>query len=269
VGPVGVGHEQRRGRVRQVVQHQRAGIEQPQGRTGLRDRKQHHRQRTGRGPAGAFRGGDQGVLTGAAEQLAGELFELAFAGTAAHGQFVGVARGAGGGQLVDVGERQLGELGHHLGRQTRRHRTRCQPAPRDPRADPVGAEQRVHRPAVAHLAAPQLIRGLARVATGGRAARQVEVVSERGAHGAPYRAAHPAGQRVRVARHLVDDRLDDLVRGRPQRRAQHCDRRLIQGQFCGPTDRSTHLLFPANNMRRADSRPAVRTLRQRTDKLES
>ncbi len=63
-------------------------------------------------------------------RLAGELFEVPLTCAAAHGQFVGVPGGAGGGQLVDVGEGQLGEVRDDLGGQARGHGARGEAAPR-------------------------------------------------------------------------------------------------------------------------------------------
>ncbi|GAA2995831.1 hypothetical protein GCM10020229_05430 [Kitasatospora albolonga] len=164
VGPVGVGDEQHAGLVGQVVEDQGVRVERAVGGPRLGGGQQDGGQRDRRLPAGPQDGGGQDVRAGLGEQVAGQLFEVALVGPAAGGEFVGVARGARGGELVDVGEGQLGELGDLGGGQARRHRARGQAPPGHPGADAVGAEQGVHRAAVAHLAAPQLVGRVAGVA---------------------------------------------------------------------------------------------------------
>lgn len=175
------------------------------------------------------------------------MFQVALVGPAMGGQFVGVARGARGGELVDVGEGQLGELGDLGGGQTCGYGTCCQASPGHAGADAVGAEQGVHRTAVARLAAAQLVGGVTGVAARGVPAREVQVVPQGGADGSADGGAHAARKGVGVGRDLVDDRLDDLVSGGLQRGPKCRDRRLIQGQFAGPPDCIAHILFPANN----------------------
>ena len=175
------------------------------------------------------------------------MFQVALVGPAPGGEFVGVARCARGGELVDVGEGQLGELGDLGGGQTCGYGTGCQASPGHAGADAVGAEQGVHRSAVAHLATPQLVGCVTAVAACGVPAREVQVVPQGGADGSADGGAHVAREGVGVGRDLVDDRLDDLVGGGLQRGPEYGDRRLIESQFTGPPDHMAHFLFPANN----------------------
>ncbi len=157
------------------------------------------------------------------------MFQVALVVPAPGGQFVGVAGGARGGEPVDVGEGQLGELGDLGGGQACGYGTRCQTSPGHAGADAVGAEQGVHRTAVAHLAAAQLVGRVTGVAACGVPAREVQVVAQGGADGSADGGAHAARKGVGVGRDLVDDRLDDLVGGGLQRAPKCGDRRVVQG----------------------------------------
>ena len=126
-------------------------------------------------PVGALGGRDDRVGRLGGEQGAGQPLEVAGPHPSGAFQLVGVAGGAGRGQLVDVGEDQLGERrqllgGHALVDDGARH-----VAPGDPGADPVRREQRLHRAAAARLAATELVgaleRGRHRGAAVGRLAR--------------------------------------------------------------------------------------------------
>src|SRR6185369_9102564 len=108
-------------------------------------------------------------------------------------------------------EGQLGELGDLGGGQTRGYGTRGQAPPGHAGTDTVGAEQGVHRTAVADLAAAQVVGRVTAVAARGVPAREVQVVPQSGADGSADGAAHGARKGVGVGRDLVDDRLDNLV----------------------------------------------------------
>ncbi len=79
---------------------------------------------------------------------------------------------------------------------------------------------------------------------------------QRGADGPTDGASHAAREGVGVGGDLVDDRLDDLVGGGPQRGPECGDRRPVQGRFADPPHGMAHdcmahvlvpCLFPANN----------------------
>lgn len=74
----------------------------------------------------------------AQQESSAQLLEVALPDPARGRELVGVPGDACRGQLVDVGEDQLGELGQRLGRETGLHDGAGQFAPGDPGADPVG-----------------------------------------------------------------------------------------------------------------------------------
>ena len=123
----------------------------------------------------------------------------------------------GRGQLVDVGEDQLGEVGEHVGGQAVADRDRGQLPPRDPGADPERREQRVGGAAAARLAAAELVAALDGRGGGGAQvlgaapAGQGEEAAERELDGVADRLAHGPREGVAIARHLVDDRRHDVV----------------------------------------------------------
>ena len=125
---------------------------------------------------------------------------------------VGVPGDAGRGELVDVGEDQLGEVDQHLAVDAVADRGERHLAPGDPGADPVRREQGVGAAPAPGLAAAELVGAL----DGGRrrgpqvgatlAAGQREEAAERELHGVADGLAHRPAERVGVARDLLDDR---------------------------------------------------------------
>ncbi len=199
------------------------GVEGGQRGRDLRLRQHDGGQRGRRLPVGALGGGVDGVGRRAGQQRPGQALEVALAHAAAALQLVGVAGHGGGGQLVDVGEDQLGEARELAGVDACGHGGVRHVAPRHPRPDPVGREQRLDRTPAARLAAPELVgaldgrrlRGVGVLAGG-----QGEEAAEGELHGVADHLAHPAAQRPGIARHLVDDGEHGAVRDLGQPRAQ-------------------------------------------------
>jgi hypothetical protein len=137
------------------------------------------------------------------------------------GALLSVALDAVGADAVDVAEDRAGQAVQRrrlvAGRLTGRHEA----LPRQPRAEPVGAQQRVEAAPAAELGAAELdvqrprIRVLAR-----RVPDAVHEARERGAHAGAQRAAERALDRLGVRGHLRPDRRDDRVGQVRQRRAQ-------------------------------------------------
>ena len=160
----------------------------------------------------------------AGEQGPREPLEVALADPPAALELVGVPGDRGRGQLVDVGEDQLGELRELTGVDPRLHRHARHVAPRGAGPDPVGREERLDRTSAAGLAAPELVGALDR-----RGLRGVDVLAggegEEPAEGELHRVAdhltHPAAPGAGIAGHLVDDgehgTVGDLGEVRAQR----------------------------------------------------
>ena len=138
-------------------QHERLRVDQ---RTSVVQVALAHEQdgnRLGQVPAGPL-GTPGDLLVGRpAQQVDGQSLELALREALDRGELVGVPGDAGGGQLVDVGEHQLGELGEHVGGHACLDRLLGQAAPRDAGTDAVGGQQGVHAAAAACLTAAQAV----------------------------------------------------------------------------------------------------------------
>jgi len=211
-GTVGVGHEHDA----DVVDHRPRGVggEAPAhraqrllGRHERRDLLRHRPaglagQRLELGALGRGRAAqalDQGVLAG-------------LAGAGGQRLFVGVARHRRGGELLDVGEQGLGQPEDRVGLEAVVVARGRDAPPQDPRADAVGALQRVHRAPVTVLDPPELEvhRGVGQRRVG---AQQVEELVERDGDAEPDPAAELAVHRQRVLGDLGTHGRDDLVAG--------------------------------------------------------
>ena len=95
-----------------------------------------------------------------AEQALGDAFEETLAHPPGRCQLVGVAGDAGGRQLVDVGEHQLGERDERSGVHPVAYGGRGHVAPGDAGTDPVRREEGLRRAAAASLATAELIGAL-------------------------------------------------------------------------------------------------------------
>ena len=165
-----------------------------------------------------------------------EPLQVAAPDPAGAGQLVGVPGHAGRGELVDVGEDQLGELGHRRGGQPAAHGGAGHLPPGDPGADPVGGEQRVHAPAGARLAAAERVRRLQGRAPAGCSGRRPAACSaswrkraERDLHGVLDRSRRIcAGEGAGVAGHLGGDRADRPLGDRGQPVAQRAATPLVE-----------------------------------------
>ncbi len=218
----GVGDQQHAEALREADRladrRQGARVEQTQHGSHLGVGQHHRGQRLRWLPVGPLGGGDQDVGRVAAEQPEREPVEVALPHAARRLQLVGVARDRGRGELVDVGEDQLGERGQHVGRHSRLDRGLGELTPRDTCAHAVRREQGVGAPSAARLAATQRVRALERGGqrrTGiGRAApgRQPEESRERHLHGVLDVVTHRPAERAGVGRHLLGHRVDG-VRG--------------------------------------------------------
>ena len=94
--------------------------------------------------------------------------------------------------------------------------------PRQPRAEPVGGQQRVEAAPGAHLAAAEVHVGQAPAAVvAGRVLDQVDEAPERVLDAEPDDAPELALHRPRVVGHLDGDRADHLVGEPGEDRAQH------------------------------------------------
>ncbi|CAB4726355.1 unannotated protein [freshwater metagenome] len=186
---------------------------------------QHRAQRRGRSPVGALSGLEDDLGGGAVEQPSSDPLEQSLADPAGRGLLVVVPGDARGGQLVDVGEDQLGELDEHEPVDAVAHGRRGELAPRDPSADPVRRQQRVGRATAASLAPAELVGALDGGSRRGRhvgataSAGQRQEPAERQLHGVADGLAHRPAERVGVARHPVDDLGHHLVGDRRQHRA--------------------------------------------------
>jgi hypothetical protein len=138
-----------------------------------------------------------------------------------------VALGRLGREHVDVGEDPLGEQVERVGIEARPDADGREPPPRDARADPVGGEQRVQAAACPHLA---LAERAVHVRTPNRPARLDlgEQVAERRLHAGDDADPEVALDRPRVARDVGDDRLNHLLGGLIEDRAEHLDDRRIE-----------------------------------------
>ena len=93
--------------------------------------------------AGALGRGQRLLGRRAAEQVAHDPLPQSLPHPPGRGELVGVAGDAGRGQLVDVGEDELGEDDQRLGVEPGVTAVAGHVAPGDPRADPVRREQRI------------------------------------------------------------------------------------------------------------------------------
>ena len=178
-----------------------------------------------RRPLGALGGRGERVGAGAASRLLAEPLEVALPHPAGGRELVGVPGDAGRGQLVDVGEDQLGEPRHRRrrrGRPRRRRRTaRARPPgrrPGRPRAARPSSGRCAPRPGPARRRPPARAERGAGVGAAA-AAGQPEEAAEGQLHGRLDVGAHRPGERVGVAGHLGDHRRDGLRR-RPRAAAR-------------------------------------------------
>ena len=184
---------------------------------------------SGRITAVSVRGGAQSARSAAAvssgsgragEQQSGQPFQVARPHPAGGRQLVAVPGDAGGGQLVDVGEHQLGEPGQLLDGQPGRDGAGAHVPPGHPRPHPVGGQQGVHRAAAARLAPAELVRAVqrradrrARVGAAARR-RQFQEATEGQFDGVADDPAHVALEGIGVAGDLDDDLGDGRRRPR-------------------------------------------------------
>ena len=196
--------------------------------------QQHRRQRRRWCPLRPLGGRRQHLLGGAGQQALAEALAVTLPDPPAGVELVVVAGHAGGGELVDVAEQQLGELGHRRRRQSGLGGVPGQPAPAHPGTDPVGRQQRIHRPSGPRLAPTQGVGALQRRAprragvdvTG--AAGQLEEAADGHLHGRLDALAHRAAEADPVAWHLRHHGGDRLRRDGRQslpQGAQHAGRR--------------------------------------------
>ena len=224
----------------------------------LRLRHHHGGQRRRGLPAGALGGRDHGLGGVALEEVAGDPLQQPLADPSGGGQLVGVPGDAGRGQLVDVGEDQLGEVDQRLGGHAVGHGGGRHLPPGDAGADPERREQGVRRPPAAGLAPAELVGALD--GRGGRrtrvraaaAAGQREEAAERELDGVADVLTHRAGQGALVAGDLLEDRGDGRLGHRGQARA-HLGHRLggqlelvTGGTPGGGAGHRSSLLFAAN-----------------------
>ena len=225
--PADVGHQQQRVRLldvpavrpRQVLgDQQRVRPDQGQHAVHLGGGEQHRRQRPRWRPLRSFGRRGQHLLSGSGQEPLPEALAVALPDPSAGVELVVVARHAGGGQLVDVAEQQLGELGHRRRRQSRLGGVPGQPPPAHSGPDPVGRQQRIHRAPGPGLAAPQGVRTLERRAsrragvdvTG--AAGQLEEAADGHLDGGLDALAHGTAEADPVVWHLCHHRRDRLRR---------------------------------------------------------
>ncbi len=220
---VGVGHQQQHAfvEVGQVggLQGLRRQLRQHRAHLGLRHDQRGERRR--RRPVGALGRGGDGGLGRAGQQVVRDPLEQPLADAAGGVQLVGVPSDAGGRELVDVGEHQLGERGQRVGRHPARDGGRRELAPGDPGTDPVRRQQCLRRPSAARLAPTQLVgtfdgRCGRRPGVGSAApAGEGEEAAEGQLDGVADGLAHRPAERVGVARHLLDDRRRPRARPPP------------------------------------------------------
>ena len=155
-----------------------------------------------------------GVGCGARDQGPRQALEVALPDAAGALELVGVAGRAGCGQLVDVGEDELGEARDLLGVDALGDGGAGEVSPRDAGPDAVRRQQRLHRPAAACLAATEAVGALEGGGQRGAhvlLAGQGEEPAERELDGVADGLAHPPGQCAGVAGHLGDDGLDGAL----------------------------------------------------------
>ena len=127
-----------------------------------------------------------------------------------------------GRELVDVGEDRLAERVDGVGLEPAVAARLHEPPPRQPRAEPVGGQQRVEAAPRAHLAAAEVHVGRAPAAVvAGRVLDQVDEAPERALDAEPHDAPELALHRPRVVGHLDGDRADHLVGQPGQDGTQH------------------------------------------------
>ena len=203
---------------RSSVTRSASGTDQGQDPVHLGRRQQHRRQRRRWCPLRPLGGRGQHLLRGAGQEPLAQALAVTLPDPTAGVELVVVAGHAGGGELVDVAEQQLGELGHGGGRESGLGGVPGQPAPAHPGTDPVGRQQRIHRPSGPRLAAAQGVGTLQRRAprragvdvTG--AARQLEEAADGHLHGRLDALAHRAAKADPIARHVCHHGGDRLRR---------------------------------------------------------
>jgi hypothetical protein len=139
---------------------------------------------------------------------------------------LGVALDAVRADAVDVAEDRAGEVVERRRLVARRLAGGHEPLPRQPRAEAVGAQERVEAAAAAELGPPELDVQAARV--GVLVRRVLDAVDEPGERRSDAHAERPAEralERTRVRGDLLADGDDDGVGELGQRRAERCGER--------------------------------------------
>ena len=206
-----------------VARLERSRVEGGQGVGDLRLRQHERGQRAGRLPVGPLGRSSDRVGGSAGQQGPRQPFEVALADAPAALELVGVPGDRGRGQLVDVGEDQLGELRELARVDPRLHRHARHVAPRGAGPDPVGGEERLDRASAAGLAAAELVGALDRGRLGGvrvPPGGEGDEAAEGELHRVADHLAHPPAPGAGIAGHLVDDgehrAVGDLREVRPQ-----------------------------------------------------